>query len=303
MLAGGRAAVGGTPNDLKQRHRGTLCYLECRDSGQPHVGAPAPLLNTRHRRRHTRQHSAATDVASSQGSVADSKAALLRAIQDTGRGSRVGKFMRGAIEELQVAVEAHQGARDLDWSLLGGMWNLQYTTALDVLPILEASSSLSTPLTPSPLQVGIIGQRFTSPVNGEGKVENVIELSVPYLLEEDKGLTVTVEASYEVRSGHRILLVFEAASVGGVRISPGLEAFIAPALLPRNSLQHLLLLAIKQASLRVPFRTAAQTVAGLGSLSSRQVAGGSYQLTYLDEDMLIGRATALGGVFIFSRAP
>ncbi|GFH27399.1 PAP_fibrillin domain-containing protein [Haematococcus lacustris] len=120
--------------------------------------------------------------------------------------------MRGAIEELQVAVEAHQAARDLDWSRLGGMWNLQYTTALDVLPILEASSSLSTPLTPSPLQVGIIGQRFT----------------------------------YEVRSGHRILLVFEAASVGGVRISPGLEAFIAPALLPRNSLQHLLLLAIKQ---------------------------------------------------------
>ncbi|GFH16518.1 PAP_fibrillin domain-containing protein [Haematococcus lacustris] len=59
----------------------------------------------------------------------------------------------------------------------------------------------------------------------------------------------------------------------------------------------------RKASLRVPFRTAAQTVAGLGSLSSRQVAGGSYQLTYLDEDMLIGRATALGGVFIFSRAP
>ncbi|GFH27400.1 PAP_fibrillin domain-containing protein [Haematococcus lacustris] len=57
------------------------------------------------------------------------------------------------------------------------------------------------------------------------------------------------------------------------------------------------------ASLRVPFRTAAQTVAGLSSLSSRQVAGGSYQLTYLDDDMLIGRATALGGVFIFSRAP
>ncbi|KAL6744842.1 hypothetical protein V8C86DRAFT_3001644, partial [Haematococcus lacustris] len=219
--------------------------------------------------RHTRQHSAATDVASSQGSVADSKAALLRAIQDTGRGSRVGKCGSGA----------HQAARDLDWSLLGGMWNLQYTTALDVLPILEASSSLSTPLTPSPLQVGIIGQRFTTtastitttktppppsptsspvaskalrfvyrPVNGEGKVENVIELSVPFLLEEDKGLTVTVEASYEVRSGHRILLVFEAARLGGAH-QPGLEAFIAPALLPRNSLQHLLLLAIKQVSL------------------------------------------------------
>ncbi len=33
------------------------------------------------------------------------------------------------------------------------------------------------------------------------------------------------------------------------------------------------------------------------------VRAGADLLTYLDEDMLIGRATALGGSFIFSREP
>ncbi len=51
---------------------------------------------------------------------------------------------------------------------------------------------------------------------------------------------------YEVRSPHRIALVFEEAQVGGIRISEGLEALLAPAMLPRGSLQHQLLLAIKE---------------------------------------------------------
>jgi hypothetical protein len=59
-------------------------------------------------------------------------------------------------------------------------------------------------------------------------------------------LTFTARCSYEVRSGKRIALTFEEACVGDIRISEGLEALIAPALLPRSSLNHLLLLAIKQ---------------------------------------------------------
>lgn len=64
-----------------------------------------------------------------------------------------------------------------------------------------------------------------------------------------------------------------------------------------------------QFSLRFPFRSAAQLAAssGLGSMigeptGNRGSAGGGYQLTYLDDDMLIGRAVALGGSFIFTRA-
>lgn len=52
--------------------------------------------------------------------------------------------------------------------------------------------------------------------------------------------------SYEVRSGHTIALNFDAAGVSSVRISPELEGLIAPAILPRTPLQHMLLLAIKQ---------------------------------------------------------
>lgn len=54
---------------------------------------------------------------------------------------------------------------------------------------------------------------------------------------------------YTVRSGKRIALTFEEARVGAVRISDGLEALIAPAMLPRGALQHAVLLAIKQVRL------------------------------------------------------
>lgn len=33
-----------------------------------------------------------------------------------------------------------------------------------------------------------------------------------------------------------------------------------------------------------------------------RAAGSSYEITYLDEDMLIGKAQASGGVFIFTRS-
>jgi hypothetical protein len=57
-----------------------------------------------------------------------------------------------------------------------------------------------------------------------------------------------------------------------------------------------------QFTLKIPFRSAGQIAsAATGGGNSPIAGGGNYQLTYLDEDMLIGRATALGGVFIFSR--
>lgn len=105
-----------------------------------------------------------------------------------------------------------------------------------------------------------------------------------------------------MRSGHRICLAFNAANVGQLRISQGLEALIAPAILPRTPLQHALLMALRDFNIRVPFRSAAQVAAGVNNRQgSPQSAGGSYQLTYLDQDMLIGRASALGGSFVFTR--
>ena len=49
-----------------------------------------------------------------------------------------------------------------------------------------------------------------------------------------------------MRSPHRIALVFEEAQVGGIRISEGLEALIAPAILPRGSLMQNILLGINE---------------------------------------------------------
>lgn len=85
--------------------------------------------------------------------------------------------------------------------------------------------------------------------------------------------------------------------VGQLRISSALETLLAPAILPRGSLQHRLLLGIKEASLRVPLR-------GSGPAAGPSPAASgfaTYLLTYLDEDMLIGRAVGSGGSFVFTR--
>lgn len=44
-----------------------------------------------------------------------------------------------------------------------------------------------------------------------------------------------------------------------------------------------------------PFRSAQQVAQGVGT-------GANYLLTYLDDDMLIGRASGTAGTFIFTRA-
>ncbi len=67
--------------------------------------------------------------------------------------------------------------------LLPGTWQLLYTTAPDVVPLLAPSPGL--PLLP---QVGPIYQKFTKlDEQGIGRVENVIKLSIPGLLVPGNG--------------------------------------------------------------------------------------------------------------------
>lgn len=56
----------------------------------------------------------------------------------------------------------------------------------------------------------------------------------------------TAACSYDVASPRRIRLIFNQAEVGQLRISPGLETLLAPALLPRGALNQQLLLALKE---------------------------------------------------------
>ncbi len=63
--------------------------------------------------------------------------------------------------------------------------------------------------------------------------------------------------------------------------------------------QHRALLALAEFSLTFQFRTMAQLASAAVTRSGSAAA--SYLLTYLDQDMLIGRAVGLGGTFIFVR--
>lgn len=193
-----------------------------------------------------------------------------------------------------MELEALQRSQGLDYALLAGKWRLVYTTAADVVPIVgfDLSSALP-PGLPAPV-VGDVYQHFSSPE--EGRVENIIEFSLPPLTEPGSpGLVFTVGASYEVRSERRIALTFLEAQVGGLRPGPLVDSLLAPALLPRGWWNQKALLALKGLDLRFPFRSTQQVAAG-------RAVGAPYLLTYLDADVLIGRAQAPSGSFIFERS-
>lgn len=73
--------------------------------------------------------------------------------------------------------------------MLPGTWELLYTTAPDVLPLVAPSPTI--PFVP---RVGPICQRFTAlDAQGVGRVENVIKLSIPGLLVPDDGGVYVVD--------------------------------------------------------------------------------------------------------------
>jgi hypothetical protein len=231
-----------------------------------------------------------TAATASPFQVQEAKQALLNAIAGTERGSDAGSLKRGQVAEAQVAVEAFSPI-EVDWSLLEGTWNVVYTTASDVLPIVRPGVGLPG----LPLRVGRVGQRFTSPE--EGIVQNLIEVEalVPFL--SGTKTTLVVKASYEVRTSRSIALSFKKAGVGQVLAGDDLQNALASPLLPRGDWQMQALMAISEFSAFVPLTT---RVPGTSS-SSRIPAGLNYNITYLDEDMFIGRAGGNGGTFIFVR--
>lgn len=193
------------------------------------------------------------------------------------------------VEEALVALEA-LASSELEWPQLEGCWRLTYTTAADVLPLVQPQLQLG-PLR-LPAQVGRVWQRFSSLAGG--RVQNIIELrsfdSLP-LLGGCTALAVVV-AGYEQRTQRSIGLSFQSAGLQTAALSPGLQNLLASPLLPRGQAQLAMLQALRGASVSVPLP---QQVAG------RQRSGGSYSLTWLDSDMLVGRAQGSGGSFVFDR--
>ncbi|PIA34995.1 hypothetical protein AQUCO_03700328v1 [Aquilegia coerulea] len=220
--------------------------------------------------------------------VETNKHELLRAIQETQRGFLTTPDQRFSIEQALVCVEKYDAASAIQLNNLDGTWRLQYTSAPDVLVLFDSAQRF-----PSLLQVGQIFQKFEclDQNNNGGIVRNVVRWSIPSLLEEEDGATLLVSAKFSVISKRNIYLQFEEISVQDIKISEGLQALIAPALLPRTFLSLQILQFLQTLKAQLP-------VASPGS----QSVGGLYYLSYLDGDMLIGRAVGGGGVFVFTRA-
>ncbi|KAA8516246.1 hypothetical protein F0562_016539, partial [Nyssa sinensis] len=103
---------------------------------------------------------------------------LLRAIQDTQRGLVTTAHQRSSIEEALVSVEGFDAGEPIDLRKLDGTWRLRYTSAPDVLILLEAAAKLPF------FQVGQIFQKFECQDQYVGGfVRNVVRWSIPSLLE------------------------------------------------------------------------------------------------------------------------
>ncbi|XXG67007.1 hypothetical protein AAC387_Pa06g0449 [Persea americana] len=216
-----------------------------------------------------------------------SKHHLLRAAQDTQRGLLATADQRAAIEEALVCVEGYDAGSSIDLAKLDGTWRLHYTSAPDVLILFESAARL-----PFFFQVGQIYQKFECRDRSDGGiVRNVVRWSIPSVLEEQEGATLLVSANFSVVSKRNIYLRFEEVAVENIKISEQLQALIAPAILPRTFLNLQILQFIRNFRAQVPLRS-----------SERRVPGGLYYLSYLDRDMLLGRAVGGGGVFVFTKA-
>ncbi|XP_021762749.1 probable plastid-lipid-associated protein 10, chloroplastic [Chenopodium quinoa] len=213
---------------------------------------------------------------------------LLRAIQDTERGLKTTPDQRSSIEEALVTVERYDAGEPIDLAKLDGTWRLQYTSAPDVVVLFEAASRL--PI----LQVGQIFQKFECRNQSDGGVvRNIIKWSIQNLLEENEGATLLVSAKFSVVSRRNIYLQFEEITLQDISISEQVQAVIAPALLPRTFLSLQILQFFRSFKAQIPVTSTSP---------QRRSVGGLYYLSYLDNNMLLGRAVGGGGNFVFTRA-
>ncbi|XP_047166848.1 probable plastid-lipid-associated protein 10, chloroplastic [Vigna umbellata] len=211
---------------------------------------------------------------------------LLTSVQDTQRGLLTTPDQRSSIEEALVNVESRNMGDPINLAKLDGTWRLQYTSAPDVLILLQAAATLPF------FQVGQIFQKFEcrDQSNG-GIIRNVVRWSIPNLLEEQEGATLLVSAKFNVVSVRNIYLQFQEITVQDINISEELQAVIAPAILPRSFISLQILQFLRTFKAQIPVRD-----------PGRESVGGLYYLSYLDDNMLLGRAVGGGGVFVFTRA-
>lgn len=214
------------------------------------------------------------------------KKRFLGAVRGTQRGNQTDSIERGEIEEAQVALETTVAGESIDWSLLPGTWDVMYTTARDVRGIVREDPFFW-------CKSQVVGQRYEAPVNGLGRVTNIIELEldVPFL--RGTIVSINVEANYKIDYIRSIGLLFRSASVGQVVPGPTLQDVLTPAVLPRGWWNLAVLNYLRQFKVGFEFPGT--------SRSTETVIPPSLFVTYLDDDMFIGRAQQGGGVYVYRR--
>lgn len=216
----------------------------------------------------------------------NNKHELLTSVQDTQRGLLTTPHQRSSIEEALVNVEGSNMGDPIDFNKLDGTWRLQYTSAPDVLILFQAAATLPF------FQVGQIFQKFECRHSSNGGIiRNVVRWSIPNFLEEQEGATLVVSAKFTLVSVRNIYLQFQEISVQDINISEQLQALISPAILPRSFISLQILQYLRAFKAQFPVRN-----------PGRESVGGLYYLSYLDDNMLLGRAVGGGGVFVFTRA-
>uniref|UniRef100_A0A7S0CZX1 Plastid lipid-associated protein/fibrillin conserved domain-containing protein n=1 Tax=Amorphochlora amoebiformis TaxID=1561963 RepID=A0A7S0CZX1_9EUKA len=186
-------------------------------------------------------------------------------------------------------VKAREGPVSL--SKLPGLWNLDYTTAPDVLSIFALEK-----LPFSPIKIGKIYQKYSTPTSNadgelQGNVSNIVKFSIPPLTDEENGLTFSVGARYYPGSDD-VAIAFETASVSSLKLSALAEGLVAPAVLPR--MEGLKILSrLSKAEIKVPL------VAPSSVITTASRAAGKLRIVFVDEDILVGEA--FSGLFVFRR--
>eukprot|EP01023_Acetabularia_acetabulum_P033406 TRINITY_DN31271_c0_g1_i2.p1 TRINITY_DN31271_c0_g1~~TRINITY_DN31271_c0_g1_i2.p1 ORF type:complete len:251 (-),score=33.00 TRINITY_DN31271_c0_g1_i2:112-864(-) len=210
------------------------------------------------------------------------KGQLRSAVEGTKRGACTSRDASSEIEEALINVE--QFNEPLDDKMLAGKWKLIYTTAPDVVGVLLPGALLPLEI----VKIEEIYQEFSD--SSEGKLDNIIQFSIPGILREGDGGTLRVNAGYVIKSRNTIQLSFFKGSLGDLNPTDTLQNLILPAMLPRGYFNQQLFLALKEfkveRSLQISPSGAPQPI-------------GNYLLTYLDEDMFVGRA--VNGKFVFDR--
>lgn len=219
------------------------------------------------------------------------KKTFFERIQGTQRGARTSSLERGAIEEALVELENVVASQPVEWSQLPGTWNVVYTTARDVRDIVEDQ-----PVVPFARST-LVGQEYSSLKDGE--VTNIIKLELvdlPPFLDVLAGtcISILVKADYSICSLKSIGLRFKSAAVGHVEPSEGLEGVILNPVLPRGQWNLSLLEFLRNVEVAYQFP-------GMVSTSNPSRIGPSLDVTYLDEDLFVGRAQQGGGVYVYQR--